>query len=126
MKIGLVSVFVRDVTAAHAFYTAILGFETKLRMPEHDLAIVVSAEAPDGTAILLEPNGSPIAQQYQSALRAAKLPCIVFAVDDLRAEHARLTAAGVQFLQEPTTTPYGIQAVLDDTCGNYVQLHQAP
>jgi predicted enzyme related to lactoylglutathione lyase len=126
MKIGLVSVFVSDVTAAHEFYTTVLGFRTKLRMPEHHLAIVVAAEEPNGTAILLEPNQSPIAQQYQSALREKQLPCIVFAVDDLRAEHARLAAAGVRFLQAPTTTEWGVQAVFDDTCGNYVQLHQAP
>ena len=126
MKIALTNVYVRDVSAAYDFYTNVLGFQTKMRMPEHQLAIVVSPEDPDGTALLLEPNGNPIARTYQEALRSAKLPVMVFAVDDVHAEHARLKAAGVEFQQEPTTTAWGIQAVLDDTCGNYVQLHQAP
>ncbi|WP_242112821.1 VOC family protein [Luteimonas aquatica] len=119
----MTSVYVADVEAAFAFYTRTLGFREKLRIPEARLAIVVSAEDPDGTTLLLEPNDNPIARTYQQALREAGLPVIVFFVEDVAAEHERLRRLGVVFTQAPTATEWGTQAVFDDTCGNYIQLH---
>jgi catechol 2,3-dioxygenase-like lactoylglutathione lyase family enzyme len=124
VKIGLTSVFVRDVNEAFKFYTEILGFVEKLRVPEAELAIVVSPDEPDGTALLLEPNGNPIAKTYQEAIYQLGLPEIVFIVKDIHREYERLTRAGVVFRQEPTKTEWGTQAVFDDTCGNFIQLHQ--
>jgi predicted enzyme related to lactoylglutathione lyase len=113
------------VAAAFEFYTRVLGFVEKLHLPDADLAIVVSPEEPDGTTLLLEPNGNPIASTYQKAIFATGLPEIVFFVDDVEAEHARLVERGVVFTRPPTPTKWGTQAVFDDTCGNYIQLHQA-
>ena len=125
MKIALTSIFVDNPTTAHTFYTEVLGFTTRLFVPEAMLAIVVSPEEQAGTGLLLEPNDNPISRSYQTALRGAQLPTIVFGVDDLDAEHARLTAHGVAFLRPPTRTEAGYEAIIDDTCGNYVQLFQA-
>jgi predicted enzyme related to lactoylglutathione lyase len=126
IKVGLVSVFVHDPNAAHAFYTEKLGFVTKMHIPEAQLAIVASAADPDGTAVLLEPNGNLGADVFQKTVYDANLPIIVFSTEDIRAEYERLKGLGVAFRQEPTKEEYGTVAVFDDTCGNLVQLLQPP
>lgn len=125
MKISLVSVFVDDPNKAHAFYTEKLGFVTKMHIPEAFLAIVASPEEPNSTAILLEPNGNLGADVFQKTVFAADLPIIVFGVEDIQAEYARLVERGVVFRQEPTKTDYGIVTIFEDTCGNLIQLLQA-
>lgn len=124
MKIALTSVFVNDPIEAFRFYTETLGFVAKMYMPEHHLAIVASPEDPDGTGLLLEPNGNLGAREFQKGIYDAGLPVIVFGVPDVQAEYERLTAKGVKFRKEPTRTDWGIDAVFDDTCGNYVQIAQ--
>jgi len=124
VKIGLTGVFVDDPIKAFKFYTEILGFVEKLYMPEAALAIVVSPEEPDGTALLLEPNDNPIARTYQEGIFKAGLPVIVFAVDDIQSEYERLKNLGVVFKKEPAKTEWGTETVFEDTCGNYIQLHQ--
>ena len=124
MKIKLTSVFVNDPVAAFKFYTEVLGFVKKIYVPEAYLAIVVSPEEPDGTGLLLEPNDNPIAKTYQEAVYKAGLPVIVFGVEDIQKEYERLKNLGVVFRKEPTKTEYGTETVLEDTCGNLIQLHQ--
>ena len=125
MRIGMTRVYVRDVSAAFRFYTEVLGFVEKLRAPEADLAIVVSAEEPEGSTLLLEPNASPVAKSYQEAVYRAGLPEIVFFVKDVQSEFERLKRLGVAFRQEPTKADWGTFAVFDDTCGNFIQLFEA-
>ena len=124
MKIGLTSVYVDDPAKAFRFYTEVLGFVERLYIAEAQLAIVASAEAPDGTGLLLEPNNNPIAQTYQQALYQAGLPAIVFTTQDIHQEQARLQERGVVFTQQPTETEWGMLALFDDTCGNLIQIHQ--
>jgi predicted enzyme related to lactoylglutathione lyase len=125
MKIKLTSIFVNNPTKAVVFYTEVLGLIKKMFIPEANLAIVASPEDPDGTELLLEPNDNPIAKTYQEGIYKAGLPVIVFGVEDIHKEYERLKKAGVAFKQEPTTTEWGIIAIFDDTCGNYVQLYQS-
>ena len=125
MKITLVSLPVNDPKEAHKFYTEVLGFLSRTHVPEANLAIVASPEDPDGTGLLLEPNDHPVARQYQQGIYDAGMPIMVFGVDDIQGEYERLTRLGVEFRQEPTRTDYGTLALLDDTCGNLIQLHQA-
>ena len=124
MKIALTSVFVDDPIKAHKFYTEVLGFTSRMFMPEAYLAIVASPEDPTGTGLLLEPNVNPIASTYQQAIYGEGLPAIVFSVDDIHSEYERLKAQGVVFTGEPTKTDWGTQVVFEDTCGNFIQLHQ--
>ena len=124
MKIALVSVFVSDPMKAIDFYTGTLGFVEKMKVPEAHLAIVASAQDPDGTALLLEPNQNPIASTYQKALYDTGIPCIVFGVDDVASEYKRLQTAGVVFRGEPETNEYGTQATFEDTFGNLIRIHQ--
>ena len=125
MKIAMVSVFVDDpVGKAYKFYTEVLGFKSRMYVPEAYLAIVASPEEPDGTGLLLEPNNNPIAKTYQDALYSEGLPCITMGVADVQKEYERLTKLGVKFKQEPTKQDWGTDAVFDDTCGNYIQIAQ--
>lgn len=124
MKISLVSIFVNSPTDAYKFYTEILGFQSHTYMPEAQLAIVVSAEDPTGTALLLEPNATDWAKTYQAAVYGAGLPIIVFTVDDIESEVARLKTNGVEFSKEIAKTDWGLLAIFDDTCGNLIQLIQ--
>jgi|SRR5689334_20497371 len=124
MRINLVSVFVDDQRAALEFYTDVLGFTKKHDIPLGEAAwlTVVSPDAPDGPELLLEPAGHPAVKPYRDALAEDGIPLVQFAVDDVEAEHARLTARGVVFTQPPTDAGTVMMAVLDDTCGNLVQI----
>ena len=125
MKIALTSVSVNDPIAAFKFYTEKLGFVEKVYMPEMLLAIVVSPEDEDGTALLLEPRGNLGSREFFDGIYNAGLPVIVFGTGDIQNDYERLKAKGVVFKGEPKKTEYGTQAVFDDTCGNLIQIHQA-
>ncbi|MFK4085416.1 VOC family protein [Kribbella sp. NPDC020789] len=124
MRINLVSVFVNDQRAALAFYTDVLGFTKKHDIPLGEAAwlTVVSPDAPDGPELLLEPAGHPAVKPYRDALVEDGIPLVQFTVDDVEAEYARLTGLGVVFTQPPTDAGMVMMAVLDDTCGNLVQI----
>ncbi len=126
MKIALTSIPVHDPVNAFEFYTEVLGFTERLFMPEANLAIVTSPEDAEGTGLLLEPNDHPAYRALQESLYAEGIPCIVLGSTDIHAEYARLSARGVSFRQPPETTDAGILAVFDDTCGNLIQIYQAP
>jgi|SRR4051794_9941627 len=124
MRIHLNSIYVDDQRAALAFYTDVLGF-----IRHHDIALgedywltVVSSDEPDGPELLLEPAGHPAVKPYRDALVEDGVPLAQFAVDDVQAEHDRLTKHGVVFTQPPTDIGQAIVAVFDDTCGNLIQL----
>ena len=125
MKITLTSIPVHDPIKAFTFYTEVLGFVKRMYVPEAYLAIVASPEEPDGTGLLLEPNDNPISKTFQEGVYKAGLPIIVFGVDDVQKEYERLKKLGVVFRKEPTKTEYGLEAIFDDTCGNFIQLYQA-
>ena len=124
MRITITGVFVYDQEAALAFYTDVLGFQVKHNVPvgEHAWITVVSPNAPDGPELLLEPIGHPAVKPYRDALVEDGIPLAQFGVDDVRAEHERLTAQGVTFTQPPTDYEDHVIAVFDDTCGNLVMI----
>jgi predicted enzyme related to lactoylglutathione lyase len=126
MRVGMTSVFVNNPLEAHKFYTEVLGFQSKMFMPEMYLAIVVSPEQPEGPMLLLEPNNNPIASSYQQAVYKAGMPPIVFSVNDIQQEYRRLKDKGVVFRGEPKKDDFGWSVLLEDTCGNLIQLHQQP
>ncbi|PZH13376.1 bleomycin resistance protein [Streptomyces sp. NTH33] len=126
MKIHLASVFVDDQDKALRFYTDVLGFVKKTEVPlgDHRWLTVVSPEDPDGTELVLEPDSHPAVKPYREALAEDGIPATSFAVDDVRAEFDRLRGLGVRFTQEPLEMGPVITAVLDDTCGNLIQIAQ--
>ncbi|MBQ6642540.1 MAG: VOC family protein [Saccharopolyspora sp.] len=126
MRINLASVLVDDQEKARRFYTEVLGFQQK-----HDIPMggprwltVVSPQDPDGTELVLEPSGHPAAGPFKEALVADGISWTSFAVDDVDAEYERLRDLGVRFTQEPTDMGPVTTAVLDDTCGNLIQIAQ--
>ncbi|MFJ3771303.1 VOC family protein [Streptomyces sp. NPDC090075] len=128
IKVAMTSVYVDDVTRAHAFYTDVLGFETRTRLDLGGGTLFVTVGAPGGAQqdlqLLLEPGQGPIAEPYRKAVYEAGLPAIVFSVDDIHTEYERLRALGVRFAHEPQEQGPVIAAVLDDTVGNLIQLAQ--
>jgi catechol 2,3-dioxygenase-like lactoylglutathione lyase family enzyme len=126
MKITLTSVLVDDQAKALRFYTDVLGFAKKTDVPlgEHRWLTVVSPDSPDGPELVLEPDEHPAVRPFKDALVRDGIPFTSFAVDDVHAEFARLTARGVQFTQQPTSMGPVTTAVLDDTCGNLIQIAQ--
>lgn len=124
IRIHLTSVFVDDQQRALQFYTDTLGFQVRQDVPlgNGDRWLTVGAPGQADVELLLEPAGHPAVAPYRDALAADGIPLASFAVDDVHAEYDRLTAAGVTFVQPPTTMGPVTMAVLDDTCGNLIQL----
>ncbi|PQZ98229.1 bleomycin resistance protein [Arthrobacter sp. MYb224] len=124
MRVYITSVMVDDQAKAEKFYTEILRFVKKHDVPvgEFKWLTLVSPEDEAGVEVLLEPAEHPAARPFQAALFADGIPLTSFAVDDVRSEYERLRALGVRFTQEPTEMGPVTTAVLDDTCGNLIQL----
>jgi catechol 2,3-dioxygenase-like lactoylglutathione lyase family enzyme len=124
MKINITSVLVDDQDKALAFYTSVLGFVKKTEVPlgEARWLTVVSPEDPEGPELLLEPDAHPAARPFKEALVADGIPFTSFAVRDVKREFERLKGLGVQFTQEPVEMGPVTTAVLDDTCGNLIQI----
>ena len=128
MKIKLTSVSIDDYDKALKFYTEILGFLKKRDIPLGGGArwiTVVSAEDPDGTELLLEPNADyPAMRALKESLVKDGIPFTAFQVDEIQREYARLKKLGVEFTMEPTNMGMTTMAVFNDTCGNLIQLYQ--
>ena len=126
MKIIVTSIFVQDQDKALEFYSEKLGFIKKEDVPAGKFRWItlVSPDAQDGTELLLEPNEHPAAKEYQKKLFADGIPVTMFGVEDIRKEYNRLMEKGVKFTLEPTQMGNVTIAVLDDTCGNLIQIVQ--
>jgi catechol 2,3-dioxygenase-like lactoylglutathione lyase family enzyme len=126
MRIVVSSIFVDDQDKALQFYTNHLGFVKKTEIPlgEHRWLTVVGPDDPEGPELLLEPDTHPAVGPFKRALVEDGIPFTSFAVEDIGAEYQRLQAAGVQFTQPPVAMGVVTTAVLDDTCGNLIQLAQ--
>lgn len=127
MQIGLVSIYVEDQDKAERFYSDVLGLQVKTSAPygpDERWLSLVSAEEPDGVQLVLHLADVP-ARTFQQACRQRGRPVLSLRTNDGRGEAERLRARGVVFVKEPDRMPYGgMDAVLDDTCGNLVNLHQ--
>lgn len=126
MRIKWTTLYVDDQDKALQFYTDTLGFHKKADFSNGNYRwlTVVSAEDPDGVELLLASNADPAGKAYQEALHGQSRPASQFLVSDVQAEHDRLVAKGVKFTMPATPTTGSIIAVLDDTCGNLIQLVQ--
>ena len=128
MKIKLESVSIDDYDKALKFYTEVMGFEKKRDIPLGEGArwiTVVSPQEPNGTELLLEPNaGYPAMKALKEALMKDGMAFTAFEVDDIQKEYTRMKKLGVEFTMEPTNMGATIVAVLNDTCGNLIQIYQ--
>jgi len=128
MRITITSVLVDDQSKALRFYTEVLGLVKKADIPlgENRWLTVVSPESPEGPELLLEPDSNPVVraatQGFKKALYEAGIPFTMFAVDDVRLEYERLSRLGVAFKAPPSNAGPVTIAILDDTCGNLIQI----
>jgi predicted enzyme related to lactoylglutathione lyase len=125
MRIKWTRLYVSDQEKALQFYTEMLGFQKKADFSQGNYRwlTVASPEDPEGVELILESNANPAGKAYQEALYSQGQPAAQFLVsDDVQAEHDRLAAKGVKFTMPVTSTTGSIIAVLDDTCGNLIQL----
>lgn len=124
LEIYATGVLVDDQAKALDFYTKKLGFNLKRDIPigEHRYLTVTSSVAPDGVELLLEPSAHPAVPPFKEALVRDGIPAASFRVRDLQSVYERLCNQGVIFVREPTTAGETKLAILDDTCGNLIQL----
>jgi predicted enzyme related to lactoylglutathione lyase len=126
VKIKLTSLLVDDQEKALKFYTEVLGFikKTEIPMGKHKWLTVVSKEDQDGVELVLEPTSFEPAKVYQKELFNAGIPLTAFNVDNLDKEYERLVNLDVTFSMKPTEMGATKLAVLNDTCGNNIQIFQ--
>jgi predicted enzyme related to lactoylglutathione lyase len=124
MRIKWTTLYVDEQEKALQFYTDKLGFQKKADFSQGNYRwlTVASPEEPEGVELVLVSNANPAGKAYQEALRGQGQPAAQFLVNDVQAEHDRLAAKGVKFTKPVTSVTGSIIAVLDDTCGNLVQL----
>jgi predicted enzyme related to lactoylglutathione lyase len=124
MRIKWTTLYVDDQAKALAFYTDKLGFQKKTDFSQgsYRWLTVASPEDPEGVELVLQSNANPAGKAYQEALHGQGEPAANFLVNDVQAEHDRLAAKGVKFIKPVMSTTGSIIAVLDDTCGNLIQL----
>ncbi|MCE5036566.1 VOC family protein [Staphylococcus haemolyticus] len=125
MNIIANSIFVDNQEEALQFYTDILGFEKKIDEPVGEgfrWLTLVSPNQPDGAQLVLEPNGNPIAGDYQQRLFEANIPITMFGVENVQQTYDALTQKGVHFTVEPTTMGSAKMSIFNDTCGNLIQI----
>jgi predicted enzyme related to lactoylglutathione lyase len=126
MKIKLTSVYVDDQDKALRFYTEVLGFAKKADFSQGPFRwlTVSSPEDPDGTELQLALNDNPAAKTYQQARFQQGQPAIMFNTDDVNGDYERSKARGAEFTMPPTEVTGSTIAMLNDTCGNLIQLVQ--
>ena len=126
MKIKLTSVHVDDQEKALRFYTDVLGFVKKADFSQgpYRWLTVASPEDPDGTELQLALNDNPAAKAYQQAMFQQSQPAAMFFTDDVQADYERMKARGAEFTKPPTDVTGSRIAMLNDTCGNLIQVTQ--
>ena len=126
MKIKLTNVFVDDQDKALRFYTEVLGFVKKADFSQGPFRwlTVASPEEPEGTQLQLALNNSPAAKAYQQAIFQQGQPAAMFYTDDIQGDHERMKSRGAEFTMPPTDVTASTIAMVNDTCGNLIQLVQ--
>ena len=126
MKIKVMSLYVDDQDKALRFYTEVLGFVKKADFSQGPFRwlTVASAEDPDGTELQLALNDNPAAKAYQQSMFQQGQPAVMFYSDDVQADYERMTARGAEFTMPPKDVTASKIAMLNDTCGNLIQVTQ--
>ena len=126
MKIGMTTIYVDDQAKALRFYTDVIGFIKKADVTNgpYRWLTVASPEAPDGTELHLALNDNPAAKAYQEAMFQQSQPAAMFFTDDVKGDYERIKARGAEFTMPPTDVTGSTIAMLNDTCGNLIQLTQ--
>jgi predicted enzyme related to lactoylglutathione lyase len=126
MKIKVMSLYVDDQSKALSFYTEVLGFAKKTDFSQgpYRWLTLASPEDPEGTELQLALNSNPAAKAYQQAMFQQNQPAAMFFTDDIKGDYERAKGRGAVFTMPPTDVTASTIAMLNDTCGNLIQLTQ--
>jgi len=126
MKIKLTSIYVDAQDKALRFYTEVLGFVKKTDFSQGPFRwlTVASPEDPDGTELQLALNNNVAAKTYQQAIFQQGQSAAMFYTDDVQADYERMKARGAVFTMPPKDVTASKIAMLNDTCGNLIQITQ--
>jgi len=126
VKIKLTTVYVDDQEKALRFYTDVLGLTKKADFSQggYRWLTVAPADDPDGTELQLELNSNPAAKTYQQAMFEQGQRALMFYTDDVKGDYEQIQARGAEFTMPPTEVTGSTIAMLNDTCGNLIQLTQ--
>jgi predicted enzyme related to lactoylglutathione lyase len=126
MRIKLMTVYVDDQDKALRFYTEVLGFAKKTDFSQgpYRWLTLASAEEPDGAELQLERNTNPAAKAFQQARFQQGQPAAMFYTDDVQRDYERMNAARAEFTMPPTKVTGSTIAMVNDTCGNLIQIVQ--
>lgn len=115
-----VAILVRDYDEAIAFYTQVLGFRLVEDTPREPGKrwVVVAPRGPAGGASLLLARAATPGQERFIGNQSGGGVFLFLHTDDFPRDHARLRAAGVRFVREPSREEYGTVAVFEDLYGN--------
>ncbi|MDW3220250.1 MAG: VOC family protein [Acidimicrobiales bacterium] len=116
-RVALVSLLVPDYDEAIAFFIDVLGFELVEDRDEGRKRWVVVRPVGAETGIVLARADGPDQQAAVGNQLGGRVGFFLH-TDDFTRDHARMTAAGVRFHEEPRREPYGIVAVWEDPWGN--------
>jgi predicted enzyme related to lactoylglutathione lyase len=124
VKIKVTSIYVNDQEKALRFYTEVQGFVKKADFTQGPFRwlTVASPEEPDATELQLALNHNPAARAYQQAMFEQGQPAAMFYVDDVQREYDRMKPLGAEFTMPPTKVTGSTIAMLNDTCGNLIQI----
>jgi len=124
MRIKLTSVYVDDHDKALRFYTEVLGFMKKSDFSNgpYRWLTISSTEEPEGTELQLALNNNPAAKTYQQAMFQQNQPAANFLTDNVQADYERMKARGAEFTMPPTDVTASKVAIVNDTCGNLIQI----
>lgn len=124
MRISLVGIYVEDPLKAHKFYTEVLGFKTKQFEPESQIAVIVSPEDPNGTALLFEPHGDSFAKTYKEEVYNAGLPFMVLSAENVESVRKDLESKGVKFRDDLAKPEWELENLFEDTFGNLLMIQE--
>jgi predicted enzyme related to lactoylglutathione lyase len=126
MKIKVTTLYVDDQEKALRFYTDVLGFTKKTDFSQgpYRWLTIASAEEPDGVEVQLALNNNPAAKTYQQAIFQQNQPAMMFFSDDVQADYERMKARGAEFTMPPKDVTGSKITMLNDTCGNLIQVTQ--
>ena len=130
-QLANVQVWVNDQDEALAFYTDKLGFEVREDVTVPELGnfrwLSVGVPGQDVAIVLMAVPGAPVfddetRQQILDLLAKGAAGGLFFTTEDCRASYQELAARGVEFTQEPTEQPYGVDAGFRDPSGNQFRM----
>lgn len=133
-RIATVQLWVHDQDEALEFYTTKLGMQVRSDVTVPELGnfrwlTVSPPDQPDVTIVLMAIPGPPMMDEATATatrdLMAKGFAGTVFlTTDDCQATYEELRQRGVEFVDEPTDTPYGLDASFRDPSGNHIRLTQ--